>query len=258
MTRIDGNSLPMVSVVMPAYNAEKYIKETIESVQKQTVSNWELIIVDDCSSDQTRMIIQEIQKKDERIKLLVNAVNLGVAKTRNRGFDECKGQYVALLDSDDLWREDKLEKQLKVYEETEADIVYCSYALIDEDGGKSCNDFIVPEKADYELMLTKSVISCSTAMFKREVIEKYHFTEDYYHEDYVLWLTMLRDGLEARGTSEVLADYRQIENSRAANKVMCAMERWKIYRDYLNIPFTKSMKHLMQYALAGVQKYQKI
>ena len=107
-------------------------------------------------------------------------------------------------------------------------------------------------------MLTKSVISCSTAMFKREVIEKYHFTADYYHEDYVLWLTMLRDGLEARGTTEVLADYRQIDNSRAANKLVCAVERWKIYRDYLKIPFTESVKHLMQYAFAGVQKYQRI
>ena len=258
MTKANGNSLPMVSVVMPAYNAEKYIRETIESVQKQTISDWELIVVDDCSSDQTRMIVQEIQKKDDRIKMLANAVNLGVAKTRNKGISESKGKYIALLDSDDVWRSEKLQKQLKIFEETNADIVYSSYAIITEDGVKCCNDFVVPEKADYELMLQKSVIGCSTAMIKSEAIEKYHFIEDYHHEDYVLWLTMLGDGLEARGTSEVLVDYRQVENSRAANKLVCAVERWKIYRDYLKIPFTKSVKHLMQYAFAGVQKYQRI
>lgn len=111
--KIDGiRTAPLVSVIMPAYNAEKYIEEAVSSVLSQTYKNWELLILDDCSSDCTAEIAEYFASLDTRIRLLRNPQNMGVAKTRNRGFDIAKGEWIALLDSDDVWHSDKLEKQL--------------------------------------------------------------------------------------------------------------------------------------------------
>ena len=157
---------PVVSVVMPAYNAEKYIEEAIHSVQAQTMTNWELIVIDDGSKDKTGGIIRGIAKKDCRIRYIKNETNVGVAKTRNTGISISRGQYVALLDSDDLWYPEKLEKQLVLAEESDADVVYCSYVLVNEMGEKCGRDFLVPETITLDGMLKKSVISCSTIFYK--------------------------------------------------------------------------------------------
>lgn len=125
---------PLVSVIMPAYNAEKYIAEAISSVLSQSYTNWQLLILDDCSTDHTAEIAEYFEKADTRIRVLRNPRNMGVAKTRNRGIDMAKGEWVALLDSDDRWHDDKLEKQLVVADSSDADIIYCSYALTDESG----------------------------------------------------------------------------------------------------------------------------
>lgn len=133
--KIDGiRTAPLVSVIMPAYNAEKYIEEAVSSVLSQTYKNWELLILDDCSSDCTAEIAEYFASLDTRIRLLRNPQNMGVAKTRNRGFDIAKGEWIALLDSDDVWHSDKLEKQLAVAGRAGADIIYCSYALVNESG----------------------------------------------------------------------------------------------------------------------------
>ena len=122
---------PLVSVIMPAYNAEKYIGEAIASVCAQTYKNWNLLILDDGSADRTVEIAESYAQQDARIQVLCNPQNMGVARTRNRGFDLAQGEWIALLDSDDRWRAQKLEKQLAVARSSDADIVYCSYAMID-------------------------------------------------------------------------------------------------------------------------------
>lgn len=155
---------PLVSVVMPAYNAEKYIGEAIRSVQSQTYTNWILLVIDDCSTDHTVDVVQAFVNTDDRIRLFRNTRNLGAAKTRNRGLELSEGEWVALLDSDDIWHSDKLEKQLAVALNSGSEIIYCSYSLISSDGQK-ISDYIVPMQTSYDDMLKESVFSCSTTLF---------------------------------------------------------------------------------------------
>lgn len=250
-------AVPMVSVIMPAYNAERYIEAAIRSVMAQTYTNWELIVIDDCSKDATVDIVERLALEDERITLLRNEENQGVAKTRNRGLDLCKGSYVALLDSDDFWFPEKLEQQLLMAQRTGAGVVYCSYGIMDASGKKSCEDFIVPKRTDFEASLTKSVISCSTAFLSRPIVDAYRFDSQYYHEDLAFWLRILQDGHTAWGVEEVLAQYRVMEGTRAANKLKSAVYRWEIYRKLLNFSVVKSGKLMLQYGRLGLKKYKK-
>lgn len=249
--------LPTVSVIMPAYNAERFIEEAIRSVMAQTVTDWELLVLDDGSTDGTADIVCQIAAEDERIRYLPNEQNMGVARTRNRGFDLCNGKYVALLDSDDVWLPDKLARQIAYLEENKADIVCCSYAIVDMDGNTAKSDYIVPERIDLDCLLKENAIGCSTVMFTGEILEKYRFHVDFFHEDYVLWLQLLRDGYQAIGCKEILAKWRFLENSRSFNKWKSAKNRWLIYRNYLGFPFLSSIRYFASYALAGLRKYSK-
>lgn len=248
----------MVSIVMPAYNAERYIERAVRSVMQQTYIDWELLIIDDQSTDGTYNIVERLSKEDLRIKLFRNERNMGVAITRNRGLDLSTGEYVALLDSDDVWLEDKLSRQLDLIASSGADIVYCSYRIVDETGNRKCADFIVPQETNYEEALTTSVISCSTVVMSREIVDKYRFSSDYYHEDLVLWLQLLRDGYKAYGVVEILAEYRVFAGTRASNKAKSMMNRFKIYHYYLKLPLYKSGIFLIRAALVGLRKYKHV
>ena len=249
---------PTVSVIMPAYNAERYIEDAICSVLEQTMGDWELLVLDDCSSDGTREVVGAMSLRDSRIRLIENAENMGPARTRNRGMDLSCGRYVAFLDSDDLWKPEKLERQIALARETGAEIIYCSYEIIDEHGDKRCNDFIVPESTDLRSMLVKSVLSCSTVLLTEAVYRSYRFPSFFYHEDYALWLQFMQDGVSARGIREPLAGYRMQSGSRASNKLASAKRRWDIYRRFLNLPVSESVYYLLRYAAAGVIKYRSI
>lgn len=249
--------IPAVSVVMPAYNMERFVEQAIRSVMSQTFEDWEMIVVDDCSDDSTYAIVERLAAEDARITLVRNEENQGAAKARNRGLDLCRGSYVALLDSDDVWFPEKLEEQMKLAQDTGAEIIYCSYGIIDECGRKICDDFIVPETTDFESFLTRAVISCSTALLKRSIIDTYRFGTEYYHEDLVFWCRILREGHTACGVPAVLAQYRVMEGTRAANKVRSALFRWRIYRGLLGFSALKSAKLLYRYAILGLKKYRK-
>lgn len=160
----EQNRAPLVSVIMPAYQAEPFIGEAVGSVLAQSVTDLELIVLDDGSTDRTREIVRDFAQRDHRVRLVVNEENMGVARTRNRGLDLCRGTYVALLDSDDYWQPRMLERMIARAEETGADIIYCSYALVDEQGRKICNDFIVPPTTSFEESIVRSVITCSSVL----------------------------------------------------------------------------------------------
>ena len=249
---------PLVSVIMPAYNADQFIEEAINSVISQTLTDWELLVIDDCSTDNTRQIVEAFAQKDNRIQLLRNEENIRVAKTRNKGLSVFRGEYVALLDSDDRYKPEMLEKMVGRAKSTKADIVYCSYELIDEQGTKVCNDFIVPEQTDFEHSLVRSVISCSTVLMTREIATNNQFPTDMYHEDIALWFRLLRDGATACGVTEVLASYRQRANSKTANKLTSAVRRWSVYRRSLNLPVYQCIGYMVRYAYYGVIKYKRI
>lgn len=247
---------PRVSVVMPAYNCEKYIGEAIGSVLNQTMRDWELIVIDDCSKDGTCRIVEELAAKDSRIRLVRNEKNLGPAGSRNKGLDLAAGQYIALLDSDDLWRSEKLEKQLQLAEEKNADFIYCSYAIMDENGKKRSEDYVVPLETDLKAMLATNVVGCSTVMLSAEILRDRRFSSEFYHEDYALWLKILQQIDKAWGIVEVQVDYRVQANSRAGNKLRSARHRWEIYRNLLHLSLPKSVYYMSRYALAGFRKYR--
>ncbi len=249
---------PLVSVIMPAYNASQYIAKSITSVQAQTFTNWELIVVDDCSQDGTAQLVKEFAHNDFRIKLHCNAKNMGVAKTRNFALGLCRGEYVAFLDSDDIWRPDKIELQLECFRQTGASLVYTSYAIVDSEGKKQCEDFIVPSNISLSDMLMENVIGCSTVMISEELAKCNRFAEDYFHEDYVLWMQLLQSGHKMVGIKKVLVDYFFHKDSKSANKLNSAKKRWQIYRDYLNLSMVKSFWYFAHYAFAGLRKYKNL
>lgn len=246
----------LVSVIMPAYNAEKYIRQAIDSVRAQTYSDWELIVVDDCSNDESAKIAKSYEMIDSRIHVYRLEQNSGVAVARNYGIEKANGRYIALLDSDDVWVNNKLECQLQVLQNTQSNIVYCSYDFIDQNGVEIKKPFIVPETTNYNKMLVSSVISCSTALIESELLKKHMFKPEFYHEDYVLWMELLSvPGVKASGHTKVLAHYRQIVGSRSNSKGNAAIERWKIYRDVLGLNIIKSIIVFVMYAINGVLKY---
>lgn len=247
---------PVVTVIMPAYNAARYIEEAIRSVQAQTITDWELIVVDDGSSDETCQSVQRLAEEDRRICLICNETNLGAAKTRNRAMELARGQYVALLDSDDIWHPDKLEKQLRLLKTKCADFSYTSYRIVTARDEARIGDYLVPEEASLKDMLKQNRIGCSTVLMRRELADSYRFSDEFYHEDYVLWLQMLQQGVKMAGLREILVDYRYSLASRAGNKLASAKHRWRIYREYLHLPWWKSVWYLLLYAVAGMKKYK--
>lgn len=253
-----NGAAPLVSVIMPAYNMEAFVQEAIESVIEQSIVDWELIVIDDCSQDNTQAIVAEFAEKDARIRLVVNEENMGVAKTRNRGMAMSRGKFVALLDSDDYWKPQMLEKMVARAEETDADIIYCSYELVDEQGKKVCNDFIVPETTSFDESIIRSVITCSTVLITAKLAKKHRFPTNLYHEDIALWFQLLKDVCIARGVTEVLAGYRQRANSRSAGKLSSAARRWPIYRKHLGLSFWKSSITMVQYAFYGLKKFKRL
>lgn len=247
---------PTVSVIIPAWNAEAFIEETLRSAVEQTFKDMEIIVVDDCSTDRTAEIAERMAATDPRIRCFRNPQNSGVSKTRNFAIEQARGTYIALLDSDDIWLPEKLERQVELIRRENADLVYCSYGMIDEKGNKSHPDFIVPETTDREHMLVSSVISCSTALIKKDVLLQFPFGSDRGHEDYILWLRILSAGYRVAGDSTVLAKYRVFSDSRSGNKWKSAKKRWRIYRRDLGLSRLHSMKYFLRYAVAGLKKYR--
>lgn len=248
------NQKPLVSVVMPAYNVEAFFAESIESVMQQTYQHWELLIVLDCPTDRTEEIAEEYARKDTRIRVLRNEHNMGVAETRNHGILASKGEFIALLDSDDLWIPTKLERQLALFQKG-IDIVYCSYDFINEQGGSILAPFVVPSRTDFKKMLSVSVMSCSTIMVRSLLFKENLFDKSFYHEDYVCWMTLLQKGYQAVGDTRVLAHYRLREGSRSQGKLKVAINRWRVFRDYLHMNLFQASCAFFSYAFYGFRKY---
>ena len=249
---------PLVTVIMPAYNAGPYIEEAVASVVGQSVQDWELLVIDDCSADDTAQIVARLAQADPRIRLVVNEQNMGVAKTRNRGLELCRGSYVALLDSDDYWKPRFLEKMIARAEETKAEIIYCAYEIVDLEGKPLCNDFLVPPTTSFEDSIVRSVITCSTVLLSGKLARENRFPTDLYHEDIALWFRLLRDGVKAAGVTEILASYRQHADSRSHGKLTSARRRWTIYRKHLGMPFFQTVGVMARYGYYGLKKYKKI
>jgi len=243
------------SVVMTVYNAEKYLRDAIDSVLRQTEKNFELIIVNDCSTDTSEEIIKTYLS-DERIKYFKNEKNMRVSKTRNFGVSQAKGEYVAFIDSDDVWLDVKLEKQLAHMETTGAKICYSSYGFISDDGVMQNKVFDVPEKVSFKKLLKQNVITPSASIFARELLLKYPFYADKVHEDFVAFLQMLKhEKIYAYGVSDPLILYRLTLNSKSRNKMKAMVMTLQSYKE-VGLNIFQQMFYLPFYILNGLKKYK--
>ena len=242
-----------VSIIVPMYNAEKFIGKTIESVLAQTYQNWEMLIMNDVSTDNSLAIVSLYAKKDERIKIVNTEKNVGVVKGRNFLIDLASGKYIAFLDADDYWHNEKLEKQIKFMKEKNASISCTEYTRVKENEEK-INDVIIKEEISYNDMLKNNYLGCLTVMYDAEKIGKRYFKELEKNEDYVLWLEIVKDVNTIYGLKENLAYYRVLDNSRSSNKVKTAKVRWEIYRKIEKLSLLKSLYYFLHYAIRAVLK----
>ncbi len=244
----------LVSIIMPAYNAEKLISESIRSVMDQDYENWELLITNDMSTDSTKDIILEFAKKDSRIKVINHDVNQGVAVARNTSISASKGRYIAFLDSDDLWTRDKLSKQINHLKTTGGYFSCTSYETVNNLGEKSGKIMLVPDKINYGTQLKGSKIGCLTVLIDRGNIELPVF-EKIGHEDYLYWQQLLKSYGGANPIDEVLAYYRLDSQSVSSNKFKTVKWQFSIYRNNLKIGMCKSIYYLIHYLYNGINKY---
>ncbi|ACV39493.1 glycosyltransferase family 2 protein [Leptotrichia buccalis] len=242
-----------VSIIVPMYNAEKFIGKTIESVLAQTYQNWEMLIMNDVSTDNSLAIVSLYAKKDERIKIVNTEKNVGVVKGRNFLIDLASGKYIAFLDADDYWHNEKLEKQIKFMKEKNASISCTEYTRVKENEEK-INDVIIKEEISYNDMLKNNYLGCLTVIYDAKKIGKRYFKELEKNEDYVLWLEIVKDVNTIYGLKENLAYYRVLDNSRSSNKVKTAKVRWEIYRKIEKLSLLKSLYYFLHYAIRAVLK----
>jgi len=243
---------PLISVITPAYNAARFISETIDSVRQQTYLNWEMIIVDDCSTDRTAEIVEEYIQKDHRIHFIQLEKNSGSAIARNTAMDHAKGDFIAFLDSDDLWYPEKLEKQLKFMQKNDIAFSFTKYVRMREDGTLTKGITKAPPKIGYEQLMKHCVIGCLTVMLDMRKIGAMRMINIRTRQDYVFWLHITKRGIPAYGLPEVLAKYRLVEGSISSNKLKAAKKNWHVYRHIEQQPLWRGLWYFINYAIISV------
>ena len=244
-----------VSVIMPCFNSEKYLKETIESVLKQTYGNFELIFVDDCSTDDSVRVVKSFG--DGRIKIFSTEKNSGAAVARNNGIEHSSGRWLAFLDSDDIWYPEKLERQIAFMVKKGVAFSFTDYEVIN---GLGALRTVFKPKRDaysYKDLLKHNSIGCLTVMLDTEKLGKIYMPVDAVkREDYAAWLSVLRTGEKAYCLHEVLAKYKIHGNSASSNKGKMIRYQWRVFRKIEKLNFIKSVYYLLCWAVFGVFKYR--
>ena len=247
----------LVSIIVPVYNAEKFILETIDSVAVQTYPHWELLLVEDGSTDGTVAAIEEYirQKKERRIRLICQPSNMGAARARNRGLGEAQGRYIAYLDADDLWAPRKLELQLMFMEAQGAAFAFTGYEFADEKARGMGKVVRVPQTLSYRQALSNTTIFTTTVMFDTQKISKELLEMPVMKsEDTALWWKVLRSGYTAYGLDENLALYRRPGKTLSSNKLEAIRRIWKLYRDAEGLGILRSAWHFCFWAVRAVKR----
>jgi glycosyltransferase involved in cell wall biosynthesis len=245
----------MVSIITPSHNTEKFITKAMDSVLAQSDENWEMIIVDDLSTDSSPALIEAYAQKDPRIKLLRTEQRSGAAGARNRAIEAAQGRYIAFLDADDLWMPHKLEKQLAFMNEHNLVFTYSSYKVFNEED-EVLTTFVTLPEISYESMLKTCSVGCLTAIYDAEKLGKMYLPDLPTKEEYVLWLNIMKKIGRTRGIIEPLAYYRVGETSVSSDKVNAAAWQWKVYRDIEHLGLTKSIYYFANYVYYGLKKYR--
>ncbi|MFC3039727.1 glycosyltransferase family 2 protein [Virgibacillus xinjiangensis] len=250
---LENNQSPLISVITPAYNAERFIKETIQSVLDQSFTDWEMVIVDDQSQDRTVDFVKEYQQKDSRIRLIVLEENSGSAVARNTAIREARGRYLAFLDSDDQWMPAKLERQLAFMRDNGVAFSFTQYRRMQEDGTMTNAVTEAPATVDYDALMKRCVIGCLTVMLDTEKTGSVEMVNIRTRQDYALWLDLTRRGHLAYGMQEVLAKYRVVGNSISSNKWKAAKQNWHVFRQVESQSVRKSLWYFAHYAVLSVR-----
>ena len=248
----------LVSVITPMYNGERFVGQTIHSVINQSYPNWEMIVIDDGSTDNGTAVVNGYMMQDSRIQLIQQA-NGGSASARNKGIRQAQGQYIALLDADDTWNPDFLDKQLSLMKQKDAELVYASHTRINEYGKECLRPFITSEKEDYYSMLKTCSISCLTGLYDVKTFGKVYLREDLKsnRDDYVYWLDILKKVKVAYGNKEVLANYRMLSTSATSRKTRVIIPQFLVLYKVEKLGLLKSLFYLGQWAVYGFLKYWK-
>lgn len=247
----------LISIIVPVYNVEKYIRETLSCVEAQTYPHWELLLVEDCSTDGTVEKITDYLagKKDDRIRLIRQPSNQGAARARNRGLQEAKGRYIAYLDADDLWVPEKLEKELNFLKKREAAFAFTGYEFADENGNGTGKVVHVPASLKYTQALSNTTIFTTTVMFDTAKIGKEQLEmPEIKSEDTALWFRVLRAGYTAYGLDENLVRYRRAGKTLSSNKLEAIRRIWNLYRQAEGLSLIRSAYHFCFWAVRAVKR----
>lgn len=253
MTKKNDFSEHLVSIITPAYNCETYIKECMDSVINQTYQNWEMIIVNDKSTDNTKEIIEEYIKKEPRIKLYNQPINEGAAAARNKAIEISNGRFIAFLDSDDAWKTNKLEKQINFMIYNNYGFTFTSYEIMRDKVEEQNKVFHMPNKITYEQYLKNTIIGCLTVVMDKEILGEIK-VEIGHLEDVLTWMEYLKKGNIAYGLDENLAVYRVAENSMSSNKFKNAKRYYECLRQKQNLSLLKSVYCQIGYMFNAAKK----
>ncbi len=245
----------LVSIITPVYNAEKYIQATVDSIQRQTYTNWELWLINDRSTDASASIIDAMAEADSRIKVVHFQENKGAAEARNRGLANASGKYIAFIDSDDVWHPEKLEKQLQFMLENHYEFTYTDLALVNEKGDILKESVGVPSSLTYHQLLKNTAIACSTVIINIERIGRFTMPLVRKGQDTATWLKLMREfNLTAYGLNDVLNYYRQVPNSISSNKWSALKRTWNTYYHIEKIPFIKASYYFVCYIWNAIRR----
>ena len=245
---------PLVTIITPSYKSKRFIKQTIDSVQEQTYTNWQMVIVDDFSNDGSVEFIRELIKNDKRFKLVVLTTNVGAAMARNEALQMVNGRFIAFLDSDDMWEPNKLEVQVDFMLEKNCAFSYTSYKVCSESGLSVEGIVPVPLSLTYNQYLANTIIGCLTVMLDAEKLGKIVMPNLRSSHDMALWADILKTIDCAEGIDIPLATYRLVGSSNTANKWRASKDVWNIYRYHLKMNVSESFFYFVQYAINAVKK----
>ena len=244
----------LISIITPCYNSESYLEECISSVINQTYINWEMLIVDDGSTDNSCDIINRHANSEIRIKPILLDNNIGASLSRNLAIAKSKGRYIAFLDSDDIWLPTKLSTQLEFMKENNFDFTFSSYNVMSEDGLNIFKKVIAPYKITYSQYLKNTIIGCLTVMINKDNFQSIKMPNLRSSHDMALWLDLLRDGKCAYGINECLANYRIVKSSNTSNKLKAAYDVWQVYRTHQGLGVFYSLYNWVFYLFNAMKK----
>lgn len=253
MNKIFKNNI--VSVVIPVYNAEKYLRETVMSALNQTYTNVEIILIDDNSTDKSSKIIKELQQHFSNIIYYRQPQNRGAGVARNMGLSLARGRFIAFLDADDVWKEDKLAMQIQCMNRTKSPFIYTAIEMINELGEVIKSQRVISEKVNYHFLLRNTVIATSSVLIDRNFFGDFRMSDRRGGQDYATWLKLLRDGCEAIGLKAPLVQYRRVANSLSSNKFKSIHQVWEIQTQDEHLPKMLALLNVGYFIVNALKKY---